>query len=233
LLGALLIAFDHEKHKLSRTDRRANWKKYIVYLALLFALIAVIITGKYALTSLLVLISFGGAFEYFRNQKGLLHLKLIKTASLSLLVLILLGHLVLIDSSNWYRYAILTLLIVGITDSYAQLWGKLIGKHRLCKKLSPGKTIEGMLGGIATSLLIAPVLSFLAPDMDGIELLAFTLIISVSAIVGDLSFSYIKRNLMIKDFSNLIPGHGGLLDRFDSLIAAAPVSYWTIYYFSK
>jgi phosphatidate cytidylyltransferase len=232
-LGALLIALDHERHELTRMQRKANWKKYIVYLLILFALIAVIITGKYALTFLFVLISLGGALEYFRNEKGRLLSRLIKSMSLLLLVLILLGHLLLIDSSNWYRYAILTLLIVGITDSYAQLWGKLIGKHRLCKKLSPGKTIEGMLGGIATSLLLAPILSFLAPGMDEIKLLAFTFIISVSAFAGDLVFSYIKRNLMIKDFSNLIPGHGGILDRFDSLVAAAPVSYWIIFYFSK
>lgn len=110
-------------------------------------------------------------------------------------------------------------------DTFAYLTGRLIGKHKMAPLLSPNKTVEGALGGIVTSL----VLSLLVGIGIGESPLKYALAGGVGAlagIVGDLAASAIKRNKGIKDYSNLIPGHGGILDRFDSMLFVAPVVYF-------
>lgn len=120
-------------------------------------------------------------------------------------------------------------LLVWGADSGAYFVGRAFGKHKLAPKVSPGKSWEGAIGGIITSAVIALIFLQATPEnVFGRELntLAFILlsIITVAiSILGDLSESMFKRQAGIKDSSNLIPGHGGVLDRIDSLTAAVPV----------
>ncbi len=138
----------------------------------------------------------------------------------------LLMHLCLGPSQTCRGSYSMALLLVAAADSYAQLWGRLQGRHHLCLRLSPGKTVEGFLGGILGATTLAPALVFLTPGASVPSLVLVGLSTALAAAAGELLFSLIKRRLGVKDFSALLPGHGGLLDRFDSLILAAPVSYW-------
>lgn len=131
------------------------------------------------------------------------------------------------------------LIFVGSwgSDTCAYCVGKLFGKHKLPSKLSPKKTIEGCVGGIAGAALIGAVYALVFADkldMFSQPVMAFAVIGGVSAIIsqiGDLAASGIKRNYDIKDYGKLIPGHGGILDRFDSVIFIAPVVYYLLHYF--
>lgn len=131
------------------------------------------------------------------------------------------------------------LIFVGSwgSDTCAYCVGKLIGKHKLPSKLSPNKTIEGCVGGVAGAAVIGAVYAAVFKDsliMFQNPVLAFTVIGAVSAIlsqIGDLAASGIKRNYDIKDYGKLIPGHGGILDRFDSVIFIAPVVYYLLIFF--
>jgi len=102
----------------------------------------------------------------------------------------------------------------------------LLGKHPLCPRVSPNKTWEGFWGGFISTLTAVLVFAFLLPEVTILQLLIMGCIITFASISGDLLFSWIKRKLAIKDFSSVIPGHGGVLDRFDSLVVTAPVFYW-------
>ncbi len=124
------------------------------------------------------------------------------------------------------------LIFIGAwgSDTCAYCVGKLCGKHKLPSKLSPNKTIEGCVGGIAGAALIG-FLFAMAFFKNTDYWWQFALIGGVSSVIsqiGDLTASAIKRNAGIKDYSNLIPGHGGILDRFDSIIFIAPVVYYLL-----
>lgn len=117
-------------------------------------------------------------------------------------------------------------------DTCAYCVGMLLGKHKLAPKLSPKKSIEGAVGGVVGAALLgvvyAAVINRLAPGTDA-SFLGYALICAVGGAisqVGDLAASGIKRNHDIKDYGNLIPGHGGILDRFDSVIFTAPIIYY-------
>ena len=108
--------------------------------------------------------------------------------------------------------------------------GASFGKHKLCPNVSPKKTVEGAIGGVLFCVLTAVVLGFLfafviAPDykFNFAALIILGIVDAVVSIIGDLSFSLIKRSVGIKDYSSIFPGHGGMLDRFDSIIFTAPV----------
>ena len=124
-----------------------------------------------------------------------------------------------------------------ISDTCAYLVGVLIGKHKLVPQLSPKKTIEGSLGGIIGSAVVGALFGFFLLDKTlgghqfGIMLFVIGAIGSVISQVGDLAASAIKRNHDIKDYGNLIPGHGGIMDRFDSVIFTAPMIYFLIIMF--
>jgi phosphatidate cytidylyltransferase len=115
-----------------------------------------------------------------------------------------------------------TMLLIWTSDSGAYFAGKTFGRHKLFPRISPGKTWEGWLGGAAFSLGVAYVLSLYLPDLTLPYWLGIALIVAVFGVLGDLIESLLKRSLQVKDSGTLIPGHGGILDRFDSLLLVVP-----------
>ena len=120
-------------------------------------------------------------------------------------------------------------------DTFAYFTGVLIGKHKMAPILSPKKSVEGAIGGIAGATILGiiygRIVSARMSEVIGSPVLTFAVASCVGAmlaIVGDLAASAIKRNYNVKDYGKLIPGHGGILDRFDSVIFTAPVVYWAI-----
>ena len=114
------------------------------------------------------------------------------------------------------------------TDIMAYFTGMAIGKHKLCPNLSPKKSVEGAVGGVVGSIVFCGLFGWLViPDMLT-ECLIIGALGSVVAQLGDLSASAFKRQMGIKDYGNLIPGHGGILDRFDSVMFTAPLVYYAI-----
>lgn len=121
----------------------------------------------------------------------------------------------------WLLYV---MLLVWGADSGAYMFGKLFGKHKLAPKVSPGKTWEGLIGGLVTSAVISWLFGRYAPlSVVPVTLLVCSVIAALASVLGDLTESMFKREAGIKDSGSLIPGHGGILDRIDSLTAAVPV----------
>ena len=126
-------------------------------------------------------------------------------------------------------YILLAFVIAFSADTGAYFIGRAFGKHKLAPIVSPNKTVEGAIGGILCSILCVELyglvldlaFSFEVNYLYGIVYGFFGAILSI---LGDLSFSVIKRQMNIKDYGNLIPGHGGILDRFDSMMLVAPVT---------
>jgi phosphatidate cytidylyltransferase len=120
---------------------------------------------------------------------------------------------------------LLCLALVWAADSGAYVVGRTLGNRKLCPQVSPGKTVEGLLGGLAGAALVGLVAG-LALGLDGLRLAALvglTTACAAVSVVGDLAESLFKRHARVKDSSQLLPGHGGVLDRIDALIAAAPL----------
>lgn len=141
-----------------------------------------------------------------------------------------LGHLVLIRNLKpWGReYIYLIFILIWTLDTAAYAVGKNFGRFKLAESISPKKTIEGALGGIAAAMLVGLLCRalFLSRGLSIADTLVMALIIGVVAQFSDLSESLFKRDAGVKDSANLLPGHGGMLDRFDSFLFTAPVLYY-------
>jgi len=125
------------------------------------------------------------------------------------------------------------LLILWLNDTGAYFVGSLIGKHKLFERISPGKTWEGSAGGALFAVLTAWGLSFVFTQLDALHWIILSLIIAVTGTLGDLVESMLKRSLGIKDSGNILPGHGGLLDRFDAVLLSAPFVFVYLAFFSR
>ena len=126
---------------------------------------------------------------------------------------------------------ILTLVIlIWVNDSFAFFVGKNFGRRKLFESVSPKKTVEGFLGGILFSLITAFILSFFCDYLSLVNLIVISLIASILGTTGDLVESKFKRQVNTKDSGNIMPGHGGILDRLDSLLFVAPFVYLYIHY---
>ncbi|MGL4746661.1 MAG: phosphatidate cytidylyltransferase, partial [Shewanella sp.] len=118
---------------------------------------------------------------------------------------------------------LLVMLIVWAADSGAYFVGKAVGKTKLMPAVSPAKTLEGLLGGLVTTLIVVAGVMVISPEQELGLVVAVTLFVALISALGDLSESMFKRAACIKDSGTILPGHGGVLDRIDSLTAALPV----------
>lgn len=142
------------------------------------------------------------------------------------------GHLgFLTNSDRPYSYLLYLIFAVQINDVAAFTFGKLFGRHKLRSNISPNKTWEGALGALAVSMALPWLLHFSFPHFGPWQLILTGLIVGVGGQLGDLSISLIKRDIGIKDMGAIIPGHGGILDRIDSLIYVAPLFFHMVSYF--
>jgi phosphatidate cytidylyltransferase len=130
----------------------------------------------------------------------------------------------IINNKNGIYYLLLLLNFSSVCDMGAYFVGVTLGKHKLCPNISPKKTVEGAIGGILSSVVVTLILC-LCFDKTIWLMLLITIPLCILGMIGDLFASSIKRAVGIKDYGNLIPGHGGVMDRLDSIIMIAPLMY--------
>ncbi|GAB3825800.1 phosphatidate cytidylyltransferase [Pontibacter rugosus] len=114
------------------------------------------------------------------------------------------------------------MLLIWAADTGAYIAGKNFGKHKLFERISPGKTWEGWIGGTVLAILVGYVMSQFFIDLEVYQWVGMAVLVAVFGVLGDLAESMLKRSLGVKDSGTLLPGHGGILDRFDSLLMAIP-----------
>lgn len=137
------------------------------------------------------------------------------------------------EQGNGPFWVLSFLMIIWLADTGAYFAGKRFGKYKLAPKISPGKTIEGLLGGVVCVVVYSLIMLTVFREsiqVSGFVLVMLSVVISIVSVGGDLFESWLKRHARIKDSSQILPGHGGVLDRIDSLIAALPFMLCTYAY---
>ncbi len=129
-------------------------------------------------------------------------------------------NLLILTRNMGLYYALYLFIITIITDTFAYFVGKMVGKHPLSSKISPKKTVEGLIGGVVMATILSTIfyITTIDPNISLLKIGAVSLFLALIGQLGDLVFSSIKRYFEQKDFSSIIPGHGGILDRLDSMI---------------
>lgn len=173
---------------------------------------------------------FTGETKGFIRSLGTIHWAVM----LSVLCISHIAYLLQLPVKNEQAGALgLVLFLIFITqfnDVCQYIWGKTLGKHKIIPKVSPKKTWEGFIGGVLTVTVIAGLLAPYLTPMTMMQGFVAGTLIAISGFIGDVVISSVKRDLAIKDSGTLIPGHGGLLDRVDSLIYTAPLFFHYLYY---
>lgn len=142
------------------------------------------------------------------------------------------GHLALLTTTKYgLGYVLYLAFSVALNDVAAFVFGRLFGKHALRSSISPRKTWEGAVGALGFSLLLPWLLRPSFPQFGAVQLTLTGLIVGVGGQLGDLSISLIKRDMGVKDMGSAIPGHGGVLDRIDSMMYVAPLFFHMTRYF--
>jgi len=215
ILGTAGIYFIN-RNKDEATRRRA-WIKHFTYFILISLIYFSIAINVTLFRYVAIIIIIAGILELTKLyvQSGYRHL-LFYVASLIVLALL---------STAFYSFTgmeqgliLFAFLILCIFDGFSQVTGQLLGKRKLLPRISPNKTVEGLIGGATVSVLSSLVFRNIIPADPGQALLIASVVV-LFAFGGDTAKSVFKRKYNVKDFSRIIPGHGGFLDRFDSLIA--------------
>lgn len=141
------------------------------------------------------------------------------------------------SKSSGVFFIIVAVFCAWMTDIFAYFSGRAFGKHKLCPKISPKKTVEGAIGGVIGAIALNLILFFvfdkfifITHSIKWYEIIIFAGVLSVISMFGDLSASVIKRNHNVKDFGKILPGHGGIMDRTDSLLFVLPALYACLYF---
>lgn len=148
------------------------------------------------------------------------------TMPLSILMLISYSYQNNLAGEGYDWVPILALFVfIWVNDTAAYFFGTLIGKHKLIEHISPKKSVEGFFAGIIFTLLASLIFGRLFPEFSTLFWMGFAVVVALFGTLGDLFESLIKRTCIVKDTGHLIPGHGGILDRIDSLLVAVPAAY--------
>ena len=172
-----------------------------------------------------------GETQGFLRAIGTLHWGLMITVfSLSHM-----AYLLVLPEANNPAGGVVGLLIylvflTEINDVSQYLWGKTLGKRKIIPKVSPGKTVAGFLGGVTTTTILAIAVAPYLTPLTLIEALGAGGLIGVAGFIGDVTISALKRDLGVKDSGSILPGHGGILDRLDSLTYTAPLFFHYVYF---
>ncbi len=137
-------------------------------------------------------------------------------------------HVTLVEQTQYGLMVWLIVITAFGTDIMAYFSGYLLGKHKLCPHISPKKTIEGSIGGVVGSVVLSGLFGYFFMDDVLVHCLIIGVLGGIISQFGDLTASVFKRKMGIKDYGNLIPGHGGILDRFDSVLFTGPMVYYYI-----
>ncbi|NML72014.1 phosphatidate cytidylyltransferase [Chryseobacterium sp. RP-3-3] len=132
------------------------------------------------------------------------------------------------DTVSGLNSIIFIVVVTELNDVFQYLMGKFFGKHKITPKISPNKTLEGFIGGVFLTIILSNILGFFLLKTDILVNTILGTILGISGFIGDIFMSYLKRKTNIKDTGTLLPGHGGLLDRMDSLIFNAPIFFWIL-----
>lgn len=209
-------------------------KRMVVYAAVgAFLLPVVTSLGAYMLVERfvlfgLVLVMFCELMASFMREDRLTFEPVVMVLFAGFVLPMLFTSLLRIDLMDNGKYLLLMVFIIAFgSDSFAYFAGMFLGRHKLAPELSPKKTIEGSAGGfigtIVCMLIYGTVMELCHYEVNYVILTIYGFLGSLVGQMGDLSFSAIKRLHDVKDYSNLIPGHGGILDRFDSMLFIAPL----------
>lgn len=242
ILFALMIAVASvlalwEYFRISFNAAEKNLRQIVSIIGYLTALAMVLVAYRYSAEMLvamtganIILSSFAFLLFYKTNPQmiesirmqvqGVIYIPL----SLSILILIRNGA----DGISWIFFL---LVIVFAGDTSAFYFGTYFGRHKLCPAISPGKTIEGSIGGFLANILVGSGFKFLLfPHLSWGICFLFFILIGLAGQAGDLFESALKRMAGVKDSGNILPGHGGILDRIDALLFAIPVMYVFLIY---
>ncbi|MFY0603501.1 MAG: CDP-archaeol synthase [Flavobacteriaceae bacterium] len=203
---------------------------YFIFLIIVALLYVKTINNKGIISILVVALT--GSIQmiaYLYSKKRHYPVTFLQKLDISIRYLVFsLSFIILIPfASNSYEPYLLvyTLFLIWSNDSFAFLIGKNFGKRKLFESVSPKKTIEGFIGGLVFSIITALVIGYYSELLSVVDWVVIAIITSIIGTIGDLVESKFKRQASIKDSGNIMPGHGGLLDRLDSLLFAAPFVY--------
>ncbi len=227
ILLTLLIAWLAER-ELELHHATPRWRFRLLCIALMLVLTALALMGDTTATQLLPWLVLLQALHFgLRRHRSqlLLLLFLLLCYGLSFVPRMLSLPLSPEVLSAWLFYLF---ALTALNDIAQFISGKCFGRHKVAARLSPNKTWQGLLGGVLVSTLVSVALGHYLQLAETSRLVALAWLLSLGGFFGDLAFSAAKRYLGIKDFSQLIPGHGGILDRVDSLVLTAPLLYCSL-----
>jgi phosphatidate cytidylyltransferase len=216
-LGAVMMAIANRYA--DAVERRTRWIKFSVYFVIVVAVLGAAWLGRAWLIALVALMLAIGLLEMRRAVRRISPIDARMPGAL------LIGYGALATVCLWNlqhmqpNQAAFLYVVIASMDGFSQVTGQLIGRHKLAPRISPGKTVEGAVGGLIAALVLALLIRDLA-SLSAVQALELGALAFFAGLAGDLAASWLKRRAGIKDFSNLLPGHGGILDRFDSYLAA-------------
>lgn len=222
VLGGIVMYLGNRR--VDKVTRRSRWLKYGVYVLIVYTMLGSALAGYFVWIAGIIVIL--GLFELIRvasyRERGMLRKPILKW---SLLVYLGLSYCVISFAHVCSPPTLVFVyVVVAAFDGFSQVIGQLLGKHKLAHRISPGKTIEGAAGGLIAAVSIATLLHRL-PPVSPVQAAMMGTGLSLTGLCGDLLASWYKRLHSVKDFGNILPGHGGVLDRFDSLLTAI-TAFW-------
>ncbi len=204
--------------------RRSRLVKFLTYFWIVSSVLFAALAGRWIFTLLVAAIAILGAWELLRVLPAVTGMSRIKSGAIIVAYLLIASADVAFAWQAASEFAIFVFLIVCTFDGFSQVTGQLLGRRLLAPAISPGKTVEGSVGGLFFAIGVAIALRPLVGASVLTTVVAAAFIVT-AALTGDLLASWIKRRGGVKDFGNLLPGHGGILDRFDSFLFAAAACF--------
>lgn len=210
-LGSVGLYFANRK--VDATTRQQRWLKFLTYIVIVSSITASIFLNYfYLLASLIAAIGLGEIFRHLATMQR----RSFKCLTLGIYIAMAFGFIAFSILFSPFFLGFIYFQVV-LFDGFCQVVGQLLGKHKLVPQISPGKTVEGLIGG-TLFCLVAAVLARGWVGFSIPQALLMGMTTAPLALMGDILASYLKRILQVKDYSRLLPGHGGVLDRFDSFM---------------